>query len=152
MAGKDSNNNVPQTFYKSWSIIRVRQIQKLRTDTRHCLFPAPLGIALILFGTRSYGAFMSTCLNVVTRLGTEVYFPILSMGAGRHPCGALVYIPGIYIYIYYAFQHPPIPTTARSCFTAGFENEDLLVFKMSTHGPNPWIEPAGRDKWFRGSR
>ena len=72
-------------------MVRVRQIQKLRTDTRHCFFPAPLGIDLILFVTRSNGAFISTCLKVITRLGTEVYFPIRSMGAGRHLCGALVY-------------------------------------------------------------
>ena len=79
-------------YYKSWSIIRVRRIRRLRTDTRQCLFPAPLGSVLILFVTRSNGTFTSTSSKVITRLGTGVYFPIRSMSAGRHPCGALVYI------------------------------------------------------------
>ena len=42
MAKKDRNNNAPDKCCKSWSIIRVRQIRALRTDTRQCLFPAPL--------------------------------------------------------------------------------------------------------------
>ena len=36
------------------------------------------------------GVFMSTCLNIITRLGTEGYFLIRSVGAGRHPCEPLV--------------------------------------------------------------
>ena len=62
----------------------VRTRRKLRTDTQQCLFPEPLGSALILFATRSNGTFMSTSLKVITRLGTGVYLPIRSMGAGRH--------------------------------------------------------------------
>ena len=63
---------------------------KTENCIRHRLFPAPLGIDPILFVTRSNGAFMSTCVKVNTRLGTEVYFPFRSMSAGRHPCEALV--------------------------------------------------------------
>ena len=84
-------------WYKSWSIVRVRQIQKLRTDTRHCLFPAPLGIDLILYVTRSDGAFMPTCLNLITTW--QVYFPIRSMGAsGTHAEPLYIHVPGTCIW------------------------------------------------------
>ena len=46
----------------------MRQIQELRIDTRHYLFPAPLGIALIPFATRSNGVLMSTGFNIFTPL------------------------------------------------------------------------------------
>ena len=56
MAEKDSNDDVPRKGYKSWSIFRVRQIQELRELTLGiCLLPAPLGIVLIPFATRSNG-------------------------------------------------------------------------------------------------
>ena len=71
----------------------MRQIQELRTENSALPFSfTTWHFALILFVLRLNGAFMSTCLKVITRLGTDVYFPIRSMGAGRHPCGALVYL------------------------------------------------------------
>ena len=51
--------------------------------------------------------------SIHTTFGTEVYFPIRSMGAGRHPCGALAYI---YIYVY-----------ARAPVSVGFELKLKLV-------------------------
>ena len=44
-------------------IMRVRQIQKLSAETRHCLSPAPVGIGLIQFVLRSNGVFMSNFLE-----------------------------------------------------------------------------------------
>ena len=45
-----------------------------------------------------------------------------------------------------------ISTTARLDITAGYENEDQVVFIVSTHGPDPAVEPAGREKCSDGLR
>ena len=76
-------------------IMRVRQIQKLSAETRHCLSPAPVGIGLIQFVLRSNGVFMS---NFLEKSDHDLSLRYVSLSGAWVPAGTHAEEPLYFVY------------------------------------------------------